>query len=203
MGLVNNELFSKEFIEKLKGDFLNAKPYKYVSIVNFLKEEKADETLDALKKEKFFEKECDLFSLSQTDDFGSIKKGSLKEFYNYMRSEEFGLWVEQVSGIKLRIGEIDMAGTLYKACDYLLCHDDKLEGRKIAFVFYLSKNFDEKDGGSFAMFDSVEGVPGKVIKRYTPKWNSLFMFEVSRNSFHEVEENISDKNRYAIGGWFH
>ena len=96
-----------------------------------------------------------------------------------------------------------MAGTLYESGDYLLCHDDELEGRKIAYVFYLSENFKEGDSGNFTLFDSKMGKPFRAVKKYVPLFNRLLIFEVSRKSFHEVEENLSDKKRYAIGGWLH
>ena len=31
--------------------------------------------------------------------------------------------------------------------DYLLCHDDQLEGRRIAFIFYLAQDWTAQDGG--------------------------------------------------------
>ena len=31
--------------------------------------------------------------------------------------------------------------------DTLLCHDDELEGRRIAFIFYLVPPWEEQDGG--------------------------------------------------------
>ena len=96
-----------------------------------------------------------------------------------------------------------MAGTLYESGDFLLCHDDKLEGRKIAYVFYLTENFKEKDGGSFVLFNSANGKPGEVAQKHLPLFNHLLLFSVSRKSFHEVEENLSDKKRYAIGGWLY
>lgn len=203
MEFVNSEFVKDLKIEELKKSFSHGKPYKYVFIENFLNEEKANKILEALNKEEFCEKECDLFSLNQTNDFSSIKKGILKDFYESFKCEELGNWVEKISGIKLEIGKIDMSGSLYKEGSYLLCHDDELEGRKIAYVFYLSRDFEKKDGGSFVMLNSLNGEPTDEAKRYSPKWNSILMFEVSEKSFHEVEENMSKKDRYAIGGWFH
>ena len=31
--------------------------------------------------------------------------------------------------------------------DYLLCHDDQLEGRRVAFIFYLVQDWTAQDGG--------------------------------------------------------
>ena len=37
--------------------------------------------------------------------------------------------------------------------DTLLCHDDELEGRRIAFVLYLVPPWEEGDGGLLDLFD--------------------------------------------------
>ena len=33
--------------------------------------------------------------------------------------------------------------------DTLLCHDDELEGRRIAFIYYLVPEWTKEDGGTF------------------------------------------------------
>ena len=37
--------------------------------------------------------------------------------------------------------------------DVLLCHDDELEGRRIAFIFYLASDWTTEDGGWWCMID--------------------------------------------------
>ena len=195
MEFINKELLNIGRIKKLREGFLDREPYGYVLIENFLNKRTAKEILEVLKKEKFEHKECDLFSLNQTNDFASIGKGILKEFYYFMKSGEFVKWLGGITGIKLKT-RIDMSGSLYKSCDYLLCHDDRLEGRKIAFVYYLSKC----KGGGLVMYNNDGRNVGNEAKRISPKFNSVLLFEVSKKSFHSVDEVISGK-RYAIGGW--
>ena len=36
---------------------------------------------------------------------------------------------------------------LFVISDYLLCHDDQLEDRRIAFIFYLVQDWTAQDGG--------------------------------------------------------
>ena len=38
--------------------------------------------------------------------------------------------------------------------DVLLCHDDELEKRRIAFIYYLVPPWDDKDGGTLDLFDT-------------------------------------------------
>lgn len=201
MELINKKLLINEKINEFKEKFGNEKPFKHVLIFNFLDRDKAINIFNALKKEKFEHKESDLFSFSQTSDFISIDNEILRESYEFMRSKELGKFIEGVTGVKLQFGRIDMMGSLYKSCDYLLCHDDLLEGRKIAFVYYLS-SLRMEDGGALVMYDSVDGNVGKEAKTIIPKFNSFLIFEVSKKSFHSVEEVIKGK-RHAIGGWFY
>ena len=198
--IVNQKIIDD--ISLIKGKFRLNRPFKHVVIDNFLKENMAKELLNEIKREKFIEKESDLFSFKQTDDFHYSKNRKIKDFHSAICSSEFFSLINFISGFKFK-GVFDMAGTLYESGDYLLCHDDELEGRKIAYVFYLSDNFKEGDGGNFVFFNSKMKKPFKAVKKCFPLFNRLLIFEVSRKSFHEVEENLSDKKRYAIGGWLH
>jgi Rps23 Pro-64 3,4-dihydroxylase Tpa1-like proline 4-hydroxylase len=190
-------------VSMYKGAFVAAKPFKHIIIDNFLDEKKASALFSALKKEPFHHRESDLFSLNQTNDLETSTNELLKSFYLTVGSEEFAQWMASVTGIRVKPGALDLAGSLYQSGDYLLCHDDQLEDRRIAYILYLSKDFEEKDGARFVIFDSRNKKPATAAAHYLPTWNSLMIFEVSAVSFHMVEENLSKKDRYAIGGWLH
>ncbi len=51
----------------------------------------------------------------------------------------------------------------YKATDHLLCHDDELEGRRIAFILYLSPQWSEEDGGTLDLFSVDDQVKRKIF----------------------------------------
>lgn len=36
--------------------------------------------------------------------------------------------------------------------DVLLCHDDELEGRRVAFILYLAPQWDSSDGGTLDLY---------------------------------------------------
>jgi len=38
--------------------------------------------------------------------------------------------------------------------DVLLCHDDELEGRRIAFILYLVPPWEKSDGGTLDLFST-------------------------------------------------
>ena len=200
---INKELLTEKEILKMRDLFSKGKPFSHMRVFSFLNEQKVRELEKALKSEKFQYKESDLFQFKQTQDFSTCKNKIIKEFYKFVSSSEFAQLISKIARIKLESGAIDLAGNLYENTDYLLCHDDQLEDRKIAYILYLGDNFSEKDGGSLVLFDSEKGRPTKVAKRNYPQYNSLILFEVSSVSFHEVEEVMNDKKRYCIGGWLH
>ncbi len=199
---LNARLFDERFLLRLNKKFIGGRPFPHIVLRDFLIDEKAFELLKEVKKERFIEKESDLFQFKQTDDLFFSKNKLVKEFNETCLSWEFFELIGKISNSKFK-GTLDMAATLYEGTDFLLCHDDELEGRKIAYVLYLSDDFRDADGGSFVIYNSANGLPTMVAKRIPPVFNSLLLFEVSEKSFHEVEENLSEKKRYAIGGWLH
>lgn len=190
-------------IENLKLQFNSNRPFQHIVLKDFLKKERVSDLLGALQKEKFIHKESDLFSLNQTHDLKSSKSNILRSFHLMAASKEFADFMCNLTGIKVKAGALDLAGSLYKSGDYLLCHDDQVEDRKIAYILYLSQDFKESDGGSFMLFDEKNGEPNRLVQKHLPLFNHLMIFQVSRVSFHAVEENMSNKERYAIGGWLH
>ena len=43
-------------------------------------------------------------------------------------------WLEDATGIQLKDDSIDMFCAKYSYTDHLLCHDDELMGRRIAYM---------------------------------------------------------------------
>jgi prolyl 3-hydroxylase /prolyl 3,4-dihydroxylase len=189
--------------KKFAAAYRKAKPYAHASLVGFLVEEKAKQLQSALRAEPFFEKESDLFKLSQTNELAHTKNPVLQEFRAFLSSQEFSTYLQTLTGVKLTNRALDMGGSQYKDTDFLLCHDDRVTGRKIAYIFYLNENFKAADGGALALYTTKGKHPGKKVQRYAPTWNTFNFFTVSAVSWHEVEEVTSTKTRMSINGWFH
>ena len=182
----------------LKAQFSNSKPFPYLELKGFLSPRISKKLLSALSKEEFIPKEADLFKLKHTNDIASSKVKELQDFRSFLLSVKFISYMESITGLKLKRKAIDLSGSLYEDTNYLLCHDDQLEGRKIAFLFYLS-SMGRNDGGSLALINKQL----KAEKRIVPQMGTLAFFEVSPISYHEVEEVLVKKQRLALGGWFH
>ena len=177
-----NNIYLKHIkISSLRKKFSGNQPYPYLELNGFLKDLQARKLLAALTKEKFYMKESDLFQFSQTEDIAASKEEALRAFRDFLRSKRFLSFMESLTGFKLKEDTVDLSGTLYKNTDFLLCHDDQLEGRKIAFLLYLS-NLEIEDGGSLRLFDKIF----KSFKRITPRFNKFVLFEVSKISYHKI-----------------
>lgn len=187
-------------VRRLKEEFIEAKPFPHISIKNFLKDHKP--LFEAIKKEQFYKKDSDLFSFSQTNNLLYSKNPIVQSAVKLFSSQTFSSLISAVSGIKLKAGALDISSSLYEKTGYLLCHDDRVEDRKIAFILYLNA-LSKKDGGSLALYSDKGKHPYKRVISYLPVENSLFIFKVSKVSWHEVGEVLLNKGRYAIGGWLH
>jgi hypothetical protein len=114
-------------------------------------------------------------------------------------------WLQRATGIELR-DTVDMFCAKYSQGDTLLCHDDELEGRRVAFIYYLvPPAWGPEDGGALDLFATGhDGNPAEVARSLVPLRNSFVFFEVSPVSFHQVAEVLAaDKVRLSVGGWFH
>ena len=163
---------------------------------------------DELARMSFVLRSSDLYEFHQTVDLKHINplnnpliSGLCKELY----STEFVRVMETVTGRRLG-SHVDISGQRYQQGDFLLCHDDRIEKRRIALVLYLVEKEATMQGGRlFALRSNEEGLPVMDAPQViTPQWNTLAFFEVSRFSFHQVEQVFSEKfPRYSITCWFH
>lgn len=73
----------------------------------------------------------------------------------------------------------------------LLCHDDELEGRRIAYILYLvDEDWAPEDGGGLDLFQvDSNDQPNKIVATVQPVWNSLAFFAVTPTSYHQVWHN--------------
>ena len=168
------------------------KPFKHWIIEQFLSESECSHMIKHIIAQKFNRKDCDLFQFYQGEDLKKTKSAILKDFHKYFSSKDFIKEISQITN--QRLTWIDMSPFIYDSTDYLLPHDDRLEGRKIAYILYLNNI---SDGGTLDFFENK-----KIVKRIKPKAGNLVLFEVSEKSLHQVSEVISGR-RITLAGWFH
>lgn len=199
---VKEKFLGEENLETLRKQFQASTPFPHLVIDGFFDDEFLIELIEALQDEKFERREADLFQFLQTKDLAEASSESLRMFHAFLKSDAFIEWMESASGLPLKRNTVDVTANLYSDTDYLLCHDDQIPGRKIAFIVYLS-DLDEGEGGTLNLFDQVMGRPDKIVKKIRPQFNRFVFFEVTPHSFHEVEEVVGETYRATITGWFH
>jgi len=163
--------------------------------------------LSSLKTElhslQFVSKNNDLYKFSQSCSLTSSSGPHIAQLRSLLL-DKVRPWISEVTRIPLG-DNLDMFCAQYTQTDTLLCHDDELEGRRVAFILYLTEEWSEEDGRLLELFDTdSDGNPKNVIQKLLPLNNSFAFFEVSPISFHQVSEVLSTtKTRLSIGGWFH
>ncbi|XP_074865100.1 prolyl 3-hydroxylase OGFOD1 [Carettochelys insculpta] len=179
-------------------------PFSHCVIPNFIQ---CSGFLDGLREEllglDFHEKCNDLYKFKQSDDLRERKEPHISALRKVL-FEEFREWLSVVTQVELE-PTVDLSCAKYEYTDALLCHDDELEGRRIAFILYLVPPWEKGDGGTLDLY-STDGhfQPQQVVKSLVPTWNSLVFFEVSPVSFHQVSEVLTKgKCRLSVSGWFH
>jgi Rps23 Pro-64 3,4-dihydroxylase Tpa1-like proline 4-hydroxylase len=201
MSWVNPEYLDESARQKLRNAFPGAMPFPHMVLHEFFSPARIKRVRDELLKQAFIFKESDLFRFHQTADISSLPNKALEDFYAFFNSKDFCAYISQITST--RVSRADMSGFIYSSTDHLLPHDDRLEGRKIAYVVNLSQGFTKKDGGALSFFSTKNNRPVRIVQSFTPTFNTLFLFKVTPKSFHQVDEVLSDKKRVTIAGWFY
>ncbi len=212
---LNKDFYTEINIKKLNKEFNEASFFPHISIDNMFKKEILLDLKNELKKEDYYFEECDLYTFFKTNDLKNSNSLLIKNFRNFLMSEEFLIIIEKISNLTLIKNKLDFHSLKFLDTHYLLCHNDMVLNRKIAFVINLSdlKIF---DGASLNFFSSkkdnenIENLNildnkycvGDVFKSIVPKFGRFNMFLVSQKSFHSVSELISDKERISFSGWW-
>lgn len=202
------DLFSKHWHQResleTPGLSILTQPFRLAKISNFISSESFMEDLKAeLAEVKSRRQSIDLYQFEQTSDLADVDSASLRRLWETFQSD-FCDWMKKNTNIELN-RKISMSSSVYYDTDYLLCHDDNLGDRRIAFILYLSKDWSAEDGGTLDLFSTDEnGVPDKIVRSLVPEYNSLVFFEVHDDSYHQVSEvKSAEKSRWTINGWFH
>jgi Rps23 Pro-64 3,4-dihydroxylase Tpa1-like proline 4-hydroxylase len=192
-------------LNKFNIEFESTVPFSYISIDNFLREDKFIELKKACMSQEFYVEDHDLYHFFRTVDYKNSKDPIIVEFREFLKSKEFISFFELLTSMNLNNKKMDLHSLRLENGDYLLCHDDDVQDRAIAFILNFSEFEDDgSDGGRLEFFESSCGKPTKICKSIVPKANRFNMFKVtSGKSFHQIEEVMSEKQRNSISGWYY
>jgi Rps23 Pro-64 3,4-dihydroxylase Tpa1-like proline 4-hydroxylase len=224
LSLINSALLTSESRLQLKAKHDNSKPYTHLVLPKlcddkYLKtvHDEITSTLNATLKE------TDLYKLYQTAEIGRIKNDNtnnrkklknLLDLRDQLYTSEFRKFIEDITGCPTLNDTVDCACNAYSQTCHLLCHDDVIGSRCVAYIIYLTDPDSEwtaSDGGALELYPvtpsgnntvEISSVPSTTI---IPLFNHMSLFIVQPGvSYHSVQEVFTDSRpRISIGGWFH
>lgn len=73
--------------------------------------------------------------------------------------------------------------------DYLLCHDDRVDDRSVAFIYYLNYDWLNEWGGTLDLYSVDEQYNAKeIVQCINPEFNSMIFFPVGRQTYHQASK---------------
>lgn len=205
--VISPEFLKENYLLSAARDFRNKAPFPYHRMKNFMDDAFLRRLREELEHIEYYQKHNDLYEFHQSYDLKGIDSPLVKKVKEVLYSDEFRTALSTISGIQLDglADSVDMSCAVYQSTHRLLCHDDELAGRRIAYILYLvPSDWTAFDGGALDLFSvGADGEPTSVHTSLVPEWNSFVFFEVSPVSYHQVSEVLVDKTRVSISGWFH
>ncbi|KAF5400138.1 2-oxoglutarate and iron-dependent oxygenase domain-containing protein 1 [Paragonimus heterotremus] len=167
-----------------------------------------------------FKQSVDIINLLKDEQHVEYKSSILVKLRSFLLSDVLP-WLEKLTGATLERDRIDFTSSIYSTHDVLLCHDDELDNRRIAFIWYLvPEDWDASvEGGCLELFScqpeeqlhvpaigekpTAPIYPWKITASIPPRRNMFAFFEPSSYSFHQVAETLGSRDRLSLHGWFH
>ena len=177
-------------------------PFPHVIVKDFLDSATLDLAIDALAGLEYDFKESDLFSYWASIDLTDINHPAINILRNDIGDVTWRKKIAKSFKVK-QFSSIDLAAYVYGQGDFLLPHDDQVEGRIIAYSLHLTPEITEETGGALNIFKANKEGKSKLVDSILPEYNSLILFEVSDHSWHQVSEITSDIQRLTLTGWYY
>ena len=186
-------------------DYIKAEPFPHIVLDNFFNEdllkkiiEEFPKNLDKIGINNDSDPQKNKFTLNDYSKFGDNTKSLL----NFTNSYEFIKFLNKISGIKesLVSDPYFLGGGLHELRDggHLNIHSDfnkhQMIGldRRINALIYLNPNWKSEYGGSLELWDKDLK---KNIKKITPIFNRLVIFDTTDFSFHGNPDPINHPNK--------
>jgi hypothetical protein len=119
------------------------------------------------------------------------------QFRQAFRDRRFTALFEELSGLSL--GPSTFSVHAMRVGDFLYAHTDAVEDRRLAFVLYLSSDWQPRFGGALQVV-----APGATVLRIEAEYNSLVIFDVTARTEHlvsPIEPVAGETARLSLGGW--
>lgn len=117
----------------------------------------------------------------------------------HLNSPDMLDFVRTVTGIP-ELVKADAQATLFAPGHFLTRHDDSdvAEGRRVAYVLNLTRDWQPDWGGYLLFFDA----DGDVTAGFRPRFNTLNLFRVPQSHNVSYVPPFAPVGRFAVTGWF-
>ena len=150
------------------------RPFPHVVVKNFLDPPTLDLAIDALAGLEYDFKESDLFSYWASIELTDVNHPAINILRDDLGDQTWRKKVAESFKIK-KLSSIDMAAYVYGLGDFLLPHDDQVEGRIIAYSLHLTPEITDETGGALNIFKADKDGKSELVDSLIPEYNSLII----------------------------
>lgn len=173
-------------------EFNGKKPFRYLTIDNFLKKNFAEIILDEFPKIDNDWKDARGHNTENKWALPIVDKGIASEFMGEVRSQKFLDYLSELTLIPDLIFDANLSGAGYHQSTnggFLNTHVDfnqlenggNLLDRRLNLIVYFNKNWNIEKGGYLELWDMDKN---KMIENISPAFNRCVIFETNEISFH-------------------
>jgi len=202
---MNKKIINEFNIEELQSQYDEGKPFKYVVIDNFFKEDIAKDLASQFpdyNDDKIWNiYKNPLENKRLTPDWNLFPAETYRAL-TYLNSPEFIKIIENIIGVKNVLPDMGLhgggwhvtpsGGKLNVHLDYSIHPKLKLE-RRANLIIYLSEDWKPEYGGQLGLWshDYARGLPKECVTKVDVKFNRAVIFDTTQNSWHGLPEEIA------------
>lgn len=123
------------------------------------------------------------------------------KFLSAFKDRRFKAFFESLTGLIFDLNSETYHFYTFKKGDYLRPHSDQIGDYSLAFMLYLSPEWESRFGGTLNI-----NLPDRGTLKLVPEFNNLVLFNVEAQAMHYVsmiKDCAEDRGRSAFSGWLH
>lgn len=216
MDFINPSINLAQLAKEKKSEYHNAKPFPSIVFHDFFNEEMLNTVVDEfpdLAAQKNIQRYDNHNEVKLAAKGESLLGEVTKQLIHYLNSEPFLLFLQELTGIEETLmpdpylfgggyHEIKPGGLLKIHADFNKHNRTNLD-RRLNFLIYLNKDWDESYGGHFELWDRTMT---KAEKRILPTFNTVAMFSTTDFSYHGHPDPLTcppDRSRRSIALYYY
>jgi len=140
------------------------------------------------------------YYITQAIELNEQPGDPMHQVHEFMNSDVALGFMRKLTG-ENAISKADSYATMYLPGHFLTTHDDRHDthDRVAAYVFSMTKNWDQNWGGNLAFFDDT----GNIKEAFIPSFNTLNIFLIPQLHSVQFVSPFAGQNRTSYLGWLH